>query len=67
MVTERPARRAIRYIVKQVEILLAVVAGVLTVLLGGSFTNIAILYVTYFVAAALMSELHGRRFVQFGG
>lgn len=67
MVTERPARRAIRFIVLQVGILLTIAAGVMIVVFAGSFTNMAILYITYLVAAALMSEFHGRRFVQFGG
>lgn len=66
MVVERPQHRVLREMLKVFDIILGIIVAVGIVFLAGSFTNMVILYLTYVTGAVLTSELHGRRFIQFG-
>jgi hypothetical protein len=65
MVVERPARRTLRRVIRQLEVLMSVGNAALLILLSGSITNMLILISLYLLAASLTSEFHGRRWIQF--
>lgn len=61
MVIERPSRRGIRRLLRELEVLASIGTAVLIVVFSGSATNLAIAFLVYVVGGVLTFELHGRR------
>ena len=65
MLVQKPSHRALRRVIRELEVVMSVGNAALLILLSGSITNMIILILLYLVSASLTSELHGRRWIQF--
>src|SRR5437660_989745 len=65
MVSERPTRRGLRRVLREVEVWSSIANAILIVFLGGSVINLVILFSVYVVGLTLTAEIHGRRWIQF--
>jgi hypothetical protein len=66
MLTERPSRRGLRRVIRELEIVASVGTALLIIFLSGSVRNLLVVFIVYVVGASLTFELHGpkRRWLQ---
>jgi hypothetical protein len=64
MSAERPTRRALRRVIRELEVLSSFANAAVIIFLSGSITNMSILLIAYVVGLSLVSEIHGQQLVQ---
>lgn len=65
MFIERPTRRGLRRVIRQVEVIAIIGNAALLVFLSGSAAIFVVLFVVYVVIGALTTELHEGRWIYF--